>query len=77
MNTKAQFLNILQAYVDFPTEEIPTDKPFKAVAGIDSFMLIELISSIEDNFGFSIPNKDLQQFKTINDIVGYIDSRRN
>ena len=47
MNTKTQFLNILQAYVDFPTEEIPTDKPFKAVAGIDSFMLIELISSIE------------------------------
>ena len=77
MNTKTQFLNILQAYVDFPTEEIPTDKPFKAVAGIDSFMLIELISSIEDCFGFSIPNKDLQQFKTINDIVGYIDSRRN
>lgn len=75
MNTKKDFLNILQIYVDFPADEIPTDQSFKASAGMDSFTLIELVSSLEDHFGFAIPNCDLCNFNTIDDIVGYIDSR--
>jgi acyl carrier protein len=76
MNTKASFLDLLQDYVEFPVNEIPTSQPFKAVAGIDSFTLIELISSLEDRFSLSIPDCDLVNFKTIDDIVQYIDARR-
>jgi acyl carrier protein len=49
--------------------------PFKAVASIDSFMLIELISAIEDHFGVTISNTDLGDFKTIDDIVAYVESK--
>ena len=75
MNVKTNILNILQDYIEAPVEEIATDMPFKAVASIDSFMLIELIAAIEDHFGVTISNSDLGGFNTIDDIVAYVESK--
>lgn len=75
MNVKKEFLDILQDYVDFPVNEIHTDESFKAASGIDSFVFIEMISSVEDHFGIRIPNSDLVAFKTVDDIVGYIERK--
>ncbi len=75
MNVKKEFLDILQDYVDFPVEEIHTDEPFKAASGVDSFVFIEMISSVEEHFGIRIPNSDLVAFKTVDDIVGYIERK--
>jgi acyl carrier protein len=75
MNVKKEFLDILQDYVDFPVEEIHTDEPFKSSSGVDSFVFIEVISSVEDHFGIRVPNADLVNFKTIDDIVGYIEKK--
>lgn len=75
MNVKKEFLDILQDYIDFPVEEIHTDAPFKAASGVDSFVFIEMISSVEDHFGIRIPNCDLVTFKTVDDIVGYIERK--
>lgn len=75
MDVKKEFLNLLQDYIDFPVDEINTEESFKSVSGVDSFMLIELISSIEDKFKIAIPNSDLAHFKSVNDIVGYIGKR--
>ena len=75
MNVKKEFLDILQDYVDFPVSEIHTDEPFKAASGVDSFVFIEMISSVEDHFGIRIPNSDLIDFKTVDDIVGYIERK--
>lgn len=75
MDIKSDFLSILQDYVDFPVEEIQTSEPFKAVSGIDSFVMMEIVNSIEDHFSIAIPNNDLVHFRSIDDIVGYIDRR--
>ena len=75
MNVKKEFLDILQDYIDFPVAEIHTDAPFKAASGVDSFVFIEMISSVEDHFGIRIPNSDLVAFKTVDDIVGYIERK--
>ncbi len=75
MNAKQEFLDILQDYVDFPVNEIHTDEPFKASSGVDSFVFIEMISAVEDHFGIRIPNGDLIDFKTVDDIVGYIERK--
>ncbi len=75
MQIKDDFLGILQDYVDFPVEEIVTDMPFKAASGVDSYMMIEMISAVEDHFGIKIPNRDIMQLKTVDDMVGYIQMR--
>ena len=75
MDIKRDFLSILQDYVDFPVEEIETSEPFKAVSGIDSFVMMEIVNSIEEHFSIAIPNNDLVHFRSVDDIVGYIGRR--
>ena len=75
MDVKRDFLGILQDYVEFPVEEIVTSEPFKAVSGIDSFVMMEIVNTMEEHFGISIPNNDLVHFKSIDEIVGYIGRR--
>ncbi len=75
MQIKDDFLGILQDYIDFPVEEIVTDMPFKAASGVDSYMMIEMIAAVEEHFGIKIPNRDIMQLKTVDDMVGYIQMR--
>ena len=72
---KKAFLDVLQDYVDFPVADVDTSAAFKAASGMDSFVFIELISSVEDRFGIRIPNSDLRDFKTIDDIIAYIAAK--
>lgn len=73
---KRDFLGILQDYVEFPVEEIVTSEPFKAVSGIDSFVMMEIVNNLEEHFGINVPNNDLIHFKSIDDIVNYISRRK-
>ena len=75
-NTKDQLLDIIREYVDVPLDEIRTDQAFKTAMGVDSFIFMALIASIEERFGLSIPNADLLGFKTLDDIIAYVDARR-
>lgn len=72
MDTRREFLDILQDYIDFPVDKIETDAPLKAASGIDSFSFIEIIASVEEHFGITIPNCDLAGFRRIDDIIAYI-----
>ena len=75
MDIKAQLIEIVQDYIDFPASEIAPDVPLKTVAALDSFVLIELIASIEDRFCISIPNEDVKDFKTLNDMIKYLEKK--
>lgn len=41
----------------------------------DSLDCIELLMSLEEEFGISIPEEDAEKLKTINDAVDYLISR--
>ena len=75
MDIKAQLIEIIQDYIDFPASEINPDMPLKTVAALDSFVLIELIASIEDRFCISISNEDVKDFKTLNDMIHYLEKK--
>ena len=75
MDIKEQLISVVQDYIDFPASEIDPDLPLRKVAALDSFVLIELISSIEERFGLSIPNEDIKEFKTLNDMIHYLEKR--
>lgn len=75
MDIKAQLIEIIQDYIDSPASAIDPDAPLKTVAALDSFVLIELIARIEDYFCISIPNEDVKQFKTLNDMVKYLEKK--
>ncbi len=43
--------------------------------GATSLDVIEIITDIEDTMNISIPDEDIPSFKSVGDIVNYIESR--
>ena len=44
--------------------------------GADSLDLVEILMSLEDEFGISIPDEAIPTIKTIKDLVEFIDSHK-
>lgn len=42
----------------------------------DSLDAVEIIMSIEDEFGIEVPDEDAENFKNIGDIVDYIEANK-
>ena len=45
--------------------------------GADSLDVVELLMSIDDEFGVEIPDEEIENIKTIGDLVEYIQSNTN
>lgn len=43
--------------------------------GADSLDAVEIIMALEDEFGVSVPDEEAENFKSIGDIVNYIESK--
>lgn len=44
--------------------------------GADSLDLVEILMSLEDEFGISIPDEAIPQIKTITDVVAFIEQNK-
>ena len=44
--------------------------------GADSLDVVELIMSVEDEFGFSIPDEDAAELVTVGKLAEYIEARQ-
>lgn len=74
MNVRAELIEIISEYVEIPAEVINTSESLKLGVGLDSFATLSLISSIEEHFNISIPDDKLHEFKTLDDIIAYVEA---
>lgn len=74
MEVRNELIGIISDYVEIPTEQIDTAENIKFTAGLDSFATLSLISSIEDRFNIAIPDSKLHDFRTLDDIIGYVEA---
>lgn len=56
--------------------EVVESASFKDDLGADSLDLFELVMSLEDEFGVSIPTEDLEKINTVGDVVEYIKAHQ-
>ncbi len=71
MDIKKELLDIVCEYVVLPAEKINTSEGLQ-FAGLDSFALLSMVSSIESKFGIAIPNESLRTLKTLDDFIALI-----
>lgn len=57
-------------------ENLKDDTNIAEELGADSLDLVEILMSLEDEFGISIPDEAIPQIKTIKDIVDYIENNK-
>ena len=53
------------------TEKTRLDKSFN----MSSLAMIQLICAIEDEFDIEIPNSQIKKFKTVKDVISFIESQ--
>ena len=71
-----QIKEILNDTMDIDESKITLDAKLKEDLELDSLDSVELIMSAEEEFGIEIPDEDVMNFKTVNDIVNYIEEHK-
>ena len=71
-----QIKEILKDTMDIDESKITLDAKLKEDLELDSLDSVELIMSAEEEFGTEIPDEDVMNFKTVNDIVNYIEEHK-
>ncbi len=66
--------DILVTQLDLDEESVTPDADIAEDLGADSLDVVELLMSIEDEFGVEIPEDEIGNIKTVNDLVKYIEN---
>ena len=55
--------------------EVTMEASMQDDLGADSLDLVDLLMSVEEEFGVKVADEDLENIKTVGDIVNYIEDR--
>ena len=64
---------ILSEQFDVEEDTITPDTTIADDLGADSLDVVDLLMSIEDDFEIEIPDGEIENIKTVGDLVKYID----
>jgi len=64
---------ILATQLDIDEEKITEDTNIAEDLGADSLDVVELMMTVEEQFGLSVDSDDIATLKTVGDIVKYIE----
>lgn len=67
---------IITNQLSVKVEDIKEDTNIAEELGADSLDLVEILMSLEDEFGVSIPDEAIPEIKTIKEIVDFIESHK-
>ena len=65
--------DIIAEQLSVDADEVTMDSNIQDDLGADSLDVVDLITSIEDEFDLSIPDEAVEEIKTVGDIANYIE----
>jgi acyl carrier protein len=75
--TTAEILAGLSEIIDeiagVPAGEVTPDKTFADDLDIDSLSMVEIAVAAQDKFGVEIPDDQLKDLKTVQDVIDYVE----
>ena len=73
---KEKVTEIIAIQLSVPADKIKENTNIAEELGADSLDLVEILMSLEDEFGISIPDEAIPNIKTIGDIVAFIEKNK-
>lgn len=67
---------LLASQLNIAKEKIQDNSKLVEDLGADSLDMIEMIMTLEDEFGISISDEEAANLKTVLDVASYIDSKK-
>lgn len=75
MDIFEQVKKILCDQLDLEEEQVNEDSEVIDDLGADSLDIVDLVMTLEEEFDTVIPDEDIENLKTVGDIVKYIEER--
>lgn len=75
METLGKVKQLIAEHLNKPVEEITEDKEIVKDLGADSLDIVEMLMSLEDEFGVTVSDEDAVNIKTVGDIVKTIEKK--
>lgn len=69
--------NIIALQLSLDMDELSEKTDIAEDLGADSLDVVELIMTLEDEFGLMIEDEEIMELKTIGDVVNYIETHAN
>jgi acyl carrier protein len=63
---------IIDEVAGVPADQVTPDKTFVDDLDIDSLSMVEIAVAAQDKFGVEIPDDQLKDLKTVQDVVEYV-----
>ena len=63
---------IIDEVAGVPAEQVTPDKTFVDDLDIDSLSMVEIAVAAQDKFGVEIPDEQLKDLKTVQDVVNFV-----
>lgn len=67
--------NIIAKHLRMNSDDIEENTDIIEELGADSLDLAEIFSEFEEEFNLEIPEEDIEEIKTVRDIVEYLETR--
>ena len=66
---------IIDEIAGVPADEVTPEKTFVDDLDIDSLSMVEIAVAAQDKFGVEIPDDQLKDLKTVQDVIDYVGAR--
>ena len=76
MEMKEKVTEIIANQLSVAADKIKGNTNIAEELGADSLDLVEILMSLEDEFGISIPDEAIPEIKTVDDIVNFIQNNK-
>ena len=75
MDIFEQIKKILCDQLDLDEEQVTEDSEVIGDLGADSLDIVDLVMTLEEEFDTEIPDEDIENLRTVGDIVKYVEDR--
>lgn len=77
IDIEAKIKEALSGFLKIEPLKIKGNSLLREELGLDSMDTIDLVFELEDNFNLQIPDDDLINFKTVDNVIQYIEKKVN
>ena len=75
MDIFEQVKKILCDHLDLDEEQVTEESEVIDDLGADSLDIVDLVMTLEEEFDTEIPDEDIENLRTVGDIVKYVEDR--
>ena len=68
-------IEIMANYLGLKEEEITSDMDLMDDLNINSYDIMSIVGKVEDEFDIEIPDEDIRNFRTVKDVLSYINEQ--